>query len=207
MIRAATPFDPLRVAVLVSGEGTNLQALIDAFAGSAQPVRIVAVASTRPGVGGLRRADTAGIPTGVFARGDDPAARDDALADWLETYAVELVVCAGWLGILSRRFLERFAAINVHPALLPAFPGMQAVDDALTHGARITGVTVFLVDSGVDTGPILLQRAVDVHYDDDPQTLRTRLHAVEHTLLPEAVRLLAADRVKINQRAVRVEDS
>ena len=110
------------------------------------------------------------------------------------------------MGILTRPFLDRHVAINLHPALLPSFPGAHAVDEALAHGVRVTGVTVHLVDDGVDSGPILLQAAVPVHYDDDPETLGARLHEAEHRLLPRAVTLLATDRVELTGRRARVID-
>jgi phosphoribosylglycinamide formyltransferase-1 len=203
VLRFATPDDPLRLGVLVSGTGTNLQVLLDTFNGAPREARVVAVASTRPGVRALERAAAAGVPHGVFPLADG---RDVRLADWLDAHRVELVVCAGWMGILSRPFLDRHVAINLHPALLPSFPGAHAVEQALAHGVRITGVTVHLVDDGVDSGPILLQATVPVHYDDDPETLGARLHEAEHRLLPRAVTLLATDRVELTGRRARVID-
>jgi phosphoribosylglycinamide formyltransferase-1 len=144
------------------------------------------------------------VPHEVFARSDD---RDARLADWLDGHRVELVVCAGWMGILTPAFLDRHVAINVHPALLPAFPGAHGARDALAHGVRVTGVTVHLVDAGVDTGPILLQDAVPVHYDDGEESLLDRLHVVEHRLLPDAVALLATDGVQLDGRIARVTRS
>ncbi len=198
MIRAASAADPLRVAVLVSGAGSNLQALVDA---REPAVRLVAVASSHPGVGALDRAAAAGIEHRVFPRAPD---RDARLGDWLAARQVELVVLAGFMQILSSAFVARFPAVNVHPSLLPAFPGRTPVEDALAHGVRVTGVTVHLVDAGVDTGPILLQEAVPVVYDDGPDLLRQRIHAVEHRLLPRAVALLAANRVEVVGRATRI---
>jgi phosphoribosylglycinamide formyltransferase-1 len=207
VIRAATAADPLRIAVLVSGSGSNLQALIDRFHVPGAAVRIVAVASTRPGVLALERASRAGVEHAVFERGDDGAARDARLADWLDERGTELVVLAGWMGIVSPAFLDRHVAINVHPALLPAFPGAHGARDALAHGVRVTGVTVHLVDAGVDSGPILLQDAVPVHYDDGEESLLDRLHVVEHRLLPDAVALLATDGVQLDGRIARVTRS
>ncbi len=203
MIRRATPADPLRVGVLVSGEGTNLQALLDA----AEPTaRVVAVASSGPDAPALDRAARAGVASAVFARmGRHPdGARDGRLGDWLEGHGVELVVLAGFMEILGPAFVERFTAVNVHPSLLPAFPGRRALEDALDHGVRVVGVTVHLVDAGVDTGPILLQEALPVVYDEPPQVVRQRIHAVEHRLLPAAVALLAADRVERIGRVTRI---
>ena len=207
MIRLATASDPLRVAVLVSGAGSNLEALIARFQVPGSPVRIVAVASTRPGVLALDRATRAGIERAVFARDDVGAGRDVRLSGWLAERRVELVVLAGWMGILTVGFLDRHVAINVHPALLPSFPGAHGAADALAHGVRVTGVTVHLVDPGVDTGPILLQDTVPVHYDDSEGSLLGRLHEVEHRLLPDAVALLAADRVVLDGRIARVNRS
>jgi len=203
VLRPATPDDPLRLGVLVSGTGSNLQVLLDTFNAAPAGARVVAVASTRPGVRALERAAAAGVPHEAFPLADD---RDERLADWLDGHRVELVVCAGWMGILTRPFLARHVAINLHPALLPSFPGAHAVREALEHGVRVTGVTVHLVDDGVDSGPILLQAAVPVHYDDDPETLAARLHEAEHRLLPRAISLLAADRVELTGRVARVVD-
>jgi phosphoribosylglycinamide formyltransferase 1 len=173
------------IGVLVSGEGTNLQALID------ERLPVVAVASNRPGVRALERAERAGIPTAVFLLDDYPdrPVRDATMADWLARNGVELVVCAGYMHLLTPVFLERFPALNVHPSLLPAFPGTTPVEDALAAQAAETGVTVHFVDEGVDTGPVVLQETVAVEPGDTAATLRARLHAVEHRLLPAAVRL------------------
>lgn len=178
------------IGVLVSGTGTNLQALID------DGVRIAAVASNKPGVLALERADGAGIPTGVFeleayATREE---RDTAMADWLEEQQVRMIVCAGYMHLLTPRFLARFPGriVNVHPSLLPAFPGTRAVADALAAGVAETGVTVHLVDEGVDSGPILAQERVPIHPGDSVESLLERLHAVEHRLLPQATRDLLA---------------
>jgi phosphoribosylglycinamide formyltransferase-1 len=176
------------IGVLVSGGGTNLQALLDAG------LPVSAVASSHAGVRALERAETAGLPAAVFGLGDYPtrADRDTALAEWLQEHGVRLVVCAGYMQLLTPSFLGRFTAINVHPSLLPAFPGMRAVEQALAAGLAETGVTVHLVDEGVDTGPVLAQETVPVLPGDTPETLHERLHEVEHRLLPEAVRLYLA---------------
>jgi phosphoribosylglycinamide formyltransferase-1 len=174
------------IGVLVSGEGTNLQALID------EGLPIAAVASNRAGVPALARAARAGIPAAVFELDDfeDRTQRDVAMASWLETLGVTTVVCAGYMHLLTPAFLERFPQriLNVHPSLLPAFPGGNAVDDALAAGVRETGVTVHVVDEGLDTGPIVAQERVAILEDDTRETLLERLHAVEHRLLPAAVR-------------------
>lgn len=207
MIRTATEADPLRIAVLVSGSGTNLQALIDRFYRPGSAVAIVGVASTRPGVRALEHAAAAGIEHAIFARGDDALARDGLLAAWLTERRVELVVLAGWMAIITSALLDAFVAINVHPSLLPAFPGADGVGDALQAGAKVTGVTVHLVDAGVDSGPILLQAAVPVHYHETREALLARLHDVEHRLLPEAVALLAADRIRLDGAVAQVTSS
>jgi len=176
--------------VLVSGSGTNLQALIDAG------IPIAAVAANVAGVPALERAGKIGAPVAVFALDDYPDrdARDAAMADWLVAQGVGLVVCAGYMHLLRPAFLSCFPGrvVNVHPALLPAFPGAHAVEDALAAGATETGATVHLVDEGVDTGAVLRQEAVAVLPGDTPETLHARIRVVEHRLLPEVVRELIA---------------
>ena len=190
------------IGVLVSGSGTNLQALIDA------QLPIACVGSNKPGVMGLERAAKAGIETGVFERENYPdrPARDTALADWLQERGVEWVVLAGYMHVLTPAFLSRFPrrVINLHPALLPSFPGAHAIDEALAYGVRWTGVTVHFVDEGVDTGPVILQEPVEVKDDDDVTTLAERIHAVEHRLLPEAARLCLDGRVRLEESSRRV---
>ena len=200
----------LRVAVLASGAGTNLQALLDRVHGR-EGIEIVAVASDKPEARALERAASAGVPVRVFERGAhaDRLARDGAIADWLSAQDVGLVVLAGYMQLLSAEFLGRFpnAVINVHPALLPAFPGLDAVGQALAYGVKVFGVTVHFVDDGVDTGPIILQRALEIPDAASSDDVMPRLHALEHELLPEAVRLIAAGAVSIdpaNPRLVRV---
>ena len=176
------------IGVLVSGAGTNLQALIDA------DLPISAVASNKAAARALSRAEHAGIPTGVFELEDygSRGERDVAMAEWLSASGVELVACAGYMQLLTPLFLERFPAINVHPSLLPAFPGVDAVGQALAAGVSETGVTVHFLDEGIDSGPVILQEAVPVEPRDTPETLHERIRAVEHRLLPEAVRLYLA---------------
>ncbi len=173
------------IGVLVSGEGTNLQALIDAR------LPIACVASNRPRVRALERAEAAGIPTAVFELGDygDRAARDEAMGAWLAGRGTHVVVLAGYMHLLTPAFLARFPGriVNVHPSLLPAFPGAHPLEDALAAGVETTGVTVHLVDEGIDTGPVLAQEPVPV---EPAETLIERVHAVEHRLLPEVVREL-----------------
>ena len=176
------------IGVLVSGTGTNLQALLDAG------LPVGAVASNTAGVQALDRAERAGVPTAVFPEEDyaDRAARDEAIADWLDEQRVEIVVCAGYMQLLTRGFLGRFPCLNVHPSLLPAFPGLDAVGQALATGAAETGVTIHFLDEGVDTGPVIAQERVAIEPGDTVESLHERLHAVEHRLLPEAVRLYLA---------------
>ena len=175
------------IGVLVSGEGSNLQALMDAG------LSIVAVASNKPAVRALERAGSAGIPAAVFeaAAHETREARDDAMADWLEARGVRLVVCAGYMHLLREPFLARFAGriVNVHPSLLPQFPGTRAIADALEAGVDTTGVTVHLVDEGIDSGPILCQERVPV---EPRETLVDRIHAAEHRILPQVVKQLSA---------------
>jgi phosphoribosylglycinamide formyltransferase-1 len=188
----------VRVGVLASGAGTNLQALLDSVHG--REAEIVAVASDQPGAGALERAAAAGVPARVFERSayDDRPARDAAIADWLADAGVELVVLAGYMAILGPGFIARFPdrIVNVHPSLLPAFTGIAAVQQALDHGVKVFGVTVHLVDDGVDTGSILLQDAIALPDATDAGVVLAALRPLEHALLPEAVRLLAAGRVR-----------
>jgi phosphoribosylglycinamide formyltransferase-1 len=196
-----------KLCVLASGSGTNLQAIIDQLHGS-DGIEVAGVASDKADAMALRRADEAGIETAVFARDDYPSreARDEALGDWIEARGADLVVLAGYMQLLSPSFVDRFRnrVINVHPALLPSFPGLDAVGQALEHGVRITGVTVHFVDEGVDSGPIILQRPVPVPTDREWQTLEEAIHATEHALLPEAIRLIAQGRVRIDPSNPRI---
>ena len=190
-----------RVAVLASGTGTNLQAILDTVHGR-DGVEIVAVASDKPGAAALDRAGDAGIAGEVFPASGfaDREARDAALADWLERHEVELIVLAGYMQLLSAALVARFEnrIVNVHPALLPSFPGLDAIGQALEHGVRVTGVTVHFVDEGVDTGPIILQRPIPIPDDRDRAALEQAIHATEHVLLPEAIRMIAAGRVSFD---------
>lgn len=198
----------MNVAVLVSGEGTNLQALIDRVHGRGA-VDIVAVASNKPGARGLERAVAAGIESGLFPRRDhaDRAARDAAMGDWLDARGVELVVLAGFMELLSDGFVRRYAGriVNVHPSLLPAFPGVGAIEQALVHGVRVTGVTVHFVDEGIDTGAIIMQRAFELPYAADIAAVEAQVHQIEHELLPHAVELIASGRVRFDPATRRVE--
>jgi phosphoribosylglycinamide formyltransferase-1 len=201
----------MRVGVLASGEGTNLQALLDSVHG--REVEVVAVASDQPSAPALRRAAAAGVPARVFLRSQygDRAARDAAIADWLVAEGVEVVVLAGYMAILDAGFVARFPdrILNVHPSLLPAFPGVRAIEQAVEHGVKVFGVTVHLVDEGVDTGPIVLQRAVELPGAPDPAAVHASLRPIEHELLPRAVALIAAGRLRRDpghSRRVLVDD-
>jgi phosphoribosylglycinamide formyltransferase-1 len=191
----------LKVAVLASGTGTNLQALIDRVHGR-DGITIVAVASDNAEAQALERAGVAGIPTAVFARrdfGDDRVARDRAMAAWLRERGTQLVVMAGYMQLVSEEFLDRFpdAVINVHPSLLPAFPGLDAVGQALAYGVKLFGVTVMFADTGVDTGPVIMQRAIGLPDARELDDVLPHIHALEHQMLPEVVRLFARGAVRI----------
>ena len=203
--------DAFRIAVLASGTGTNLQAILDRVHGRGG-IELVCVASNKRGAMALERAGGAGVESAVFERSEYPdrAARDAAMGDWLAERSVDLIVLAGYMELLSPEFVRRFAnrIVNVHPALLPSFPGLDAIGHALKHGVRVTGVTVHFVDEGVDSGPIILQRAVEVPYTRDRSQLEREIHEVEHELLPEAIRLIAAGAARVdaeNPRVVQVD--
>jgi phosphoribosylglycinamide formyltransferase-1 len=185
--------EPLPIAVLVSGTGTNLQALLGTVHG--HEANVVAVASNIANAPALARAAARDVPTAVFPRSEYPGreARDLALADWLEEQDARLVVGAGYMELLGPAFLARFprAVINVHPSLLPAFPGLHAIEQALDYGVKVFGVTVHFVDEGVDSGQVILQRAVELPDAREPDEVLAALRPLEHTLLAEAVRLFA----------------
>jgi phosphoribosylglycinamide formyltransferase-1 len=197
------------VAVLASGTGSNLQALLDKVHGH-DGIEVVCVASNKPDSQALSRARDAGVETGVFPADeyDDRAARDEALADWLDTHGVQLVVLAGFMEILSPALIARFRGriVNVHPSLLPAFPGLRSIEQALDYGVRVTGVTVHFVEEGVDSGPIIMQEAFELPYHRDIEGVEKRVHEIEHELLPRVVRLIAAGAVQVEGRQVRVRD-
>jgi phosphoribosylglycinamide formyltransferase-1 len=184
----------LRVGVLASGAGTNLQAILDNVHG--REAEVVAVGSDKPGAQALGRALEAGIATGVFPTAEyaDREARDLAMATWLVDEGVELVVLAGYMQLLSASFLAAFPlrVVNVHPALLPAFPGVRAVEQALDYGVKVFGVTVHFVDEGIDSGPIILQQAVELPEAVEAEEVREALRPIEHELLTGAVRLIAS---------------
>ncbi len=189
-----------RVGVLISGEGSNLQAILDTLHGN--EIEVVAVASSRHGARGLERARQAGIEVEVFARDDYPDrdARDAALGNWLADRQVDLVVLAGFMEILSGAFIRRFEGrvVNVHPSLLPAFPGVGAIEQALDYGVQVMGVTVHFVDEGVDSGPVILQESFELPYARDIEVIEEHIHRIEHRLLPRAVSLIAAGSVRFD---------
>lgn len=189
--------EPLRVGVLASGQGTNLQALIDTL--DPAEAAVVAVASDKAEARALQRAEAAGIARRVFALAEYETRddRDAAIAAWLVEQRIELVVLAGYMAILTPTFIRAFPdrIINVHPSLLPAFPGIRAVEQAVAHGVEVFGVTVHLVDEGVDTGAIVLQDGVRLPDTDDPGEVLAALRPIEHRLLPEAVRMAAYGRL------------
>ncbi len=196
----------MNVGVLASGAGSNLQALLDRVHGR-NGVQIVAVASDKPEVPALERARAAGVPEATFpiSQYPDREARDLAMADWLDRRGVELVVMAGYMRLLSPSFLARFLGrvINVHPALLPAFPGLYAVQRAIDYGVKVFGVTVHFVDEGVDSGPVILQRAIEIPDATDADAVLERLHPIEHELLPRAVSLIARGAVRLDSENAR----
>jgi len=192
-----------RIVVLVSGAGSNLSALLRADLGAG---RVAAVASDRDGIGGLERAREAGLPTLVVRPGDFPdrPAWDTALAEALDRVEPDVLVLAGFQRLLGPDLPKRYPTINVHPSLLPAFPGQRAVEQALAWGVKVSGCTVHFVDEGVDTGPVIAQEAVAVEPGDTPAALHARIQAVEHRLLPACVALACADRLVVEGRRVTV---
>jgi phosphoribosylglycinamide formyltransferase 1 len=198
-----------RLVVLASGNGTNLQAILDQLHGR-DGFAVVGVGSDKREARALGRAREAEVETAVFPREEfaDREARDAAMGDWIEGLRPDLVVLAGYMQLLSPAFVGRFRdrIVNIHPALLPAFPGLDAVGQALEAGVDITGVTVHFVDEGVDTGAPILAREVAVPPSRDREELENALHAVEHELYPEAIRMLAGDRARIGADPPRASD-
>jgi phosphoribosylglycinamide formyltransferase 1 len=197
-----------RLVVLVSGSGTNLQALIDACADPAYGARVVAVGADRDDVEGLARADRAGIPTFVRKVGHFTSRDhwDRALADTVAAFEPDVVVLAGFMKLVGAEFLARFPGrvVNTHPALCPAFPGTTGPADALAYGVKVTGATLFVVDEGVDTGPIIAQTVVPVLDDDTSATLHERIKVAERTMLVDAVGRMARDGWQLDGRRVRL---
>jgi phosphoribosylglycinamide formyltransferase-1 len=201
-----------KIVVLASGTGSNLQAILDRLHGR-YGIRVVGVGSDKVGAKALERAREAGIETASFPREGyaDREARDATMGDWIEAHRADLVVLAGYMQLLSPPFVDRFRnrIVNIHPALLPAFPGLDAIGQALEAGVETTGVTVHFVDEGVDTGPVILQREVAVPADRDRAALEAAIHATEHELYSEAIRTIAAGRIRIDAsdpRTVAVDD-
>ena len=200
----------LRLGVLVSGRGTNLQAVLDAIARGDLSAEVALVACNRQGAGAIDRAERAGVPVELFTQREygTREGQQAAIADRLEALGVDLVVCAGWDRIFTADFVRRFPGriVNVHPSLLPAFGGgLHAVRDALEYGVKITGCTVHFVTDELDSGPVISQAAVAVLPDDTEETLAERIHVEEHRLLVEAVGLFAQGRLEIAGRTVRVK--
>ena len=189
-----------KLVVLASGSGTNLQAILDQLHGRGG-IEVVGVGSDKATAKALQRARAAGVDTAVFPRDrfPDREARDAAIAEWVDGKGAELIVLAGYMQLLCKEFVHRFAnrVINIHPALLPQFPGLDAIGQALGAGSGVTGVTVHFVDEGIDTGPVIVQREVAVPADRDRGKLEEAIHAVEHELYPEAIRMIAAGQVRI----------
>ena len=197
-----------RLVVLISGEGTNLQALIDACADERYGAEVVAVGADRSGIAGLARAERAGIPTFVHRVKDYPARAewDAALARSCAAYRADLVILAGFMKLVGPPFLDRYGGrcLNTHPALLPSFPGMRGVQDALDYGVKVTGCTVFIVDPGVDAGPVVAQACVPVLDDDDEASLHERIKVTERALLVETVGRMVREGWSVRGRKVRI---
>ncbi len=201
-----------KIVVLASGAGSNLQAILDRLHGR-YGIRVVGVGSDKVGAPALERARDAGVETASFPRDGfaNRDARDAAMGDWIEARGADLVVLAGYMQLLGAPFVARFRyrIVNVHPALLPAFPGLDAVGQALAAGVEVTGVTVHFVDEGVDTGPVIARREVAVPADRDRETLEAAIHATEHELYSEAIRMIAVGKIRIDSGdpgAVAIDD-
>ena len=196
-----------RLVVLASGAGTNLQALLDACADPAYGAQVVAVGADRPGTAALDRAATHGVPTFMLRVRDYPdrAAWDDSLTETCAAYKPDLIVLAGFMKLVGKSFLDRFGGrcVNTHPALLPSFPGMHGVRDALDHGVKVSGCTVFVVDAGVDAGPIVGQACVRVLDGDNEATLHERIKVAERGLLVETVGRMVREGWTVSGRKVR----
>lgn len=202
MTQANVDGQPLRIGVLLSGSGTNLQAIIDAITNDGLPVRIVHVLSSRPDAFGIQRAEAAGIPTTVLNRDvyADPRAADQIIVDAMRAADAEYIVMAGYMRKLTPVVLDAFPdhVLNLHPALLPSFKGAHAIQDAWDAGVKVTGVTVHLANEDYDKGPIVAQRAVEVREDDTIDSLEAHIHEVEHELYPWVLRAYAEGRVSMD---------
>ncbi len=198
----------MRTAILASGRGSNLQALIEACQSGYLPIEIVAVGSDQLGTGALQRSEEVGIPTRVFPINNYPhrQAQEEDILIWIQENRVELLLLAGYMRVLGPQFISQaqFPIMNIHPSLLPAFPGLHAQRQALEYGVKVSGCTVHLVDQGLDSGPIILQEAVPVLPQDTEESLAQRILEVEHRLYPEAVRLLALGQVERSGRRVKI---
>jgi len=198
----------LRTAVLASGRGSNLQALLDECSKGSLPIEIVGVGSDQPGAVALERSEAVGIPTRVFQVSGYPhrQAQEEDILIWMREKRVELLLLAGYMKVLGPEFIRQanFPVMNIHPSLLPAFPGLHAQRQALEYGVKVSGCTVHLVDEGLDTGPIILQEAVSVLPEDTEESLAQRILKVEHRLYPEAVRLLVLGSVERTGRRVQI---
>jgi phosphoribosylglycinamide formyltransferase-1 len=197
-----------KIGVLVSGRGSNLQVLLDAIAAGTLPLHIAVVISDNADAPALQRARTANIPALVVSRADFSSKEgfEDQLTEHLEQAGVQLVVLAGFMRLLSSHFINKWRqrVINIHPALLPSFPGLHAQAQALAYGVKLAGCTVHFVDEGTDTGPIIMQKQVPVYPEDTEETLSARILAQEHLALPEALRLWSADKLAITGRIVKI---
>ena len=195
--------EPLKIGVLLSGSGTNLQAIIDAAANDGLPVDIVQVVSSRPDAYGIERARKAGIPVTVLNRDvyADPEAADARIVEALRAAGAQYVVMAGYMRKVTPVMLDAFPdrVLNLHPALLPSFKGAHAIQEAFDAGVKVTGVTVHFANEDYDKGPIVAQRAVEVREDDTLEALEARIHEVEHVLYPEVLRLVAEGRVSVGE--------
>jgi len=211
-VRKDARVSAFRLVVLASGSGTNLQAILDTLHGR-DGVEVAGVGSDKPGAKALERAVAAGVDTAVFPADAyaDRTGRDAAMADWIDAHRADLIVLAGYMQLLTEPFVARFRGriINIHPALLPSFPGLDAIGQALAAGVEETGVSVHFVDEGIDTGPTILQRRVPVPVGRERQSLEAAIHTVEHQLYPEAIRMIAEGRVRIDAddpTVVRIDD-
>ena len=199
------------LGILISGHGSNLQAIIDAIETGFLSAKIACVVSNKKEAYGLKRAEKHRIPTHVIRHQDYPSreAFEKALIQIFDPYKIELVILAGFMRVLTPQFIRHYPhrIMNIHPALLPSFPGVEAIQQAYDYGVKVTGVTVHLIDEGTDTGPIILQTTVPLKPDDTLESLTERVHAVEHKLYPQAIQLFAEERLEIQGRKVLIKDS